>query len=64
MPSPPQIGGEAARKMTVIAKGGRPIIEAAPRAWSLEELLANMTPHAMGAAFSWGEDWGREDIRD
>jgi antitoxin MazE len=59
-----QIGVEAGQKVRVVAEGDRLIVEPVSRAWSLNDLLANMTPETMGAAFSWGEDRGREDVGD
>ena len=57
-----QIGVAAGQKVRVIAQGGRLIVEPVARVWPLEELLGNMTPEAMGAAFSWGDDEGREVV--
>jgi len=55
-----QIGVSEGQKVNIIADGLRLIIQPVPTAVSLEDLLANMTPEAMRAAFDWGEDAGRE----
>jgi len=59
-----QIGVSEGQKVSVVAEGSRLIVEAAPPSWRLEDLLANMTPEAMGQAFSWGDDRGREAVDD
>jgi len=59
-----QIGVSEGQKVRVVADGARLIVEAAPPAWRLEDLLVNMTPEAMGEAFRWGDDEGREVVDD
>lgn len=55
-----QIGVSEGQKVNIVAEGPRLIIEPVPLAFSLQDLLANMTPEAMRDAFDWGEDAGRE----
>ena len=55
-----QIGVSEGQKVNIVADGPRLIIEPVPAAFSLDDLLANMTPEAMRDAFDWGEDAGRE----
>lgn len=43
---------------------GEPAGEAVAPRYSLDDLLANMTPEAAHAAFDWGDDVGREIIDD
>jgi antitoxin MazE len=57
-----QIGVTAGQTVSVTAEGDRLIVRAAPAKWRLEDLLVNMTPGAMGKAFDWGGDLGREDV--
>ncbi len=45
------------------ADGGRLSTEPAAETWRLEDLLIGMTPDAMGEAFDWGDDRGREAVR-
>ena len=59
-----QAGIADGRKVNVTADGSRLIIEAAPPAFRLEDLLVNMTPEKMSAAFDWGADIGRETVKD
>jgi antitoxin MazE len=49
-----QIGAREGQKVSVVADGGRLIIEPAAETWRLEDLLVGMTPEAMGEAFEWG----------
>ena len=42
------------------AEGGRLIVEPGLRHTRGREMLENVTPEAMGEAFDWGEDVGRE----
>ena len=57
-----QIGASEGQKVNIVADGARLIIEPVAPALSLRDLLVNMTPKAMGAAFDWGEDVGRERV--
>ncbi len=59
-----QIGVGEGQKVNVTAEGGRLIIEPMAPNWRLEDLLVGMTPEAMSAAFTWGEDAGREAVDD
>jgi antitoxin MazE len=59
-----QIGVEAGSRVEILAEGDHLIVRSAPSRWTLDDLLANMTPEAMGEAFDWGEDVGREWIDD
>lgn len=54
-----QIGASAGQKVNIVAEGSRLIIEPVPPTFSLQDLLVNMTPDAMRAAFDW-DDTGRE----
>jgi antitoxin MazE len=55
-----QIGLFAGQTVNIVVDGPRLIIEPISSAFSLQDLLVNMTPDAMRAAFDWGEDAGRE----
>jgi antitoxin MazE len=59
-----QIGVEAGGRVEILAEGDHLIVRLAPARWTLDDMLANMTPEAMGEAFDWGEDVGRERIDD
>lgn len=59
-----QIGVAAGQRVSVVAQGAKLIIEPVSPAYTLENLLANMTPATMGAAFDWGDDHGREIVGD
>jgi antitoxin component of MazEF toxin-antitoxin module len=52
----------AGQSVSVTVEGDRLVVRAAPPKWALEDLLVNMTPEAMGKAFDWGGDLGREDV--
>ena len=43
-------------------EAGRIVISPVLPSYTLEELLACMTPEAMHKAFDWGEDRGRERV--
>lgn len=58
------IGAREGQKLTIVADGARLIIEPAAQRPRLADLLVNMTPDAMRAAFDWGEDVGRERADD
>ena len=55
-----QIGLSAGQTVNIVADGPRLIIEPDSAAFSPQDLLVNITPAAMRAAFDWGEDAGRE----
>lgn len=57
-----QVGIAEGQKVRVTADGGRLVIEAATPRYRLEDLLENVTPEAMRAAFDWGADEGREAV--
>ena len=59
-----QIGVSEGQKVNIVADGARLIIEPVAPAFSLQDLLVNMTPEAMREAFDWGEDEGRERVDD
>ena len=59
-----QIGVEAGSQVEILAEGDHLIVRSAAARWTLDDVLANMTPEAMGEAFDWGEDVGRERIDD
>jgi antitoxin MazE len=59
-----QIGVGEGQKVNITAEGGRLIVEPMAPAWCLEDLLVGMTPEAMSAAFTWGDDSGREAVDD
>jgi antitoxin MazE len=59
-----QIGVREGQKVNVIVEGARLIVEPVAPAWRLEDLLQGMTPEAMGEAFDWGDDRGREVVDD
>ena len=57
-----QIGVGEGHKVTVTAEGDHLVVRAVAPQWALEDLLANVTPEAMSAAFDWGDDKGREIV--
>ncbi|MEO8927013.1 MAG: AbrB/MazE/SpoVT family DNA-binding domain-containing protein [Caulobacteraceae bacterium] len=57
-----QIGVTEGQKVNISAEGAKLTIEAVAPAYRLEDLLANMTPRAMRAAFDWGDDVGGEIV--
>ncbi len=57
-----QIGISEGAQVNIWADGSRLVVEAALPVYSLSDMLVNMTPQTMGAAFSWGADEGREHI--
>jgi antitoxin MazE len=59
-----QIGASEGQRVNIVAEGARLIIEPVAPAFSLQDLLANMTPEAMREAFDWGDDAGRERVDD
>ncbi|HZL00509.1 MAG TPA: AbrB/MazE/SpoVT family DNA-binding domain-containing protein [Caulobacteraceae bacterium] len=59
-----RIGVREGEKVNLVLDGDRLIVEAAAPRWRLEDLLVNMTPEAMGDAFAWGDDKGREIVDD
>jgi len=59
-----QIGLDVGQRVNVTADGNRLIVEAIAPVFRLEDLLANVTPEAMRAAFDWGHDVGVEIVGD
>jgi antitoxin MazE len=57
-----QIGVTSGQKVNLIADGARLIIEPVAPAYILEDLLTNVTPRTMRAAFDWVDDVGREVV--
>ncbi|HEV2365260.1 MAG TPA: AbrB/MazE/SpoVT family DNA-binding domain-containing protein [Caulobacteraceae bacterium] len=56
-----EVGLEEGGRADLKAQGGRLVVRAVP-AFSLQDVLRNMTPQAAHAAFDWGEDAGRERV--
>ena len=59
-----QMGVSEGQLVSVIAEGNRLIVEAAAPSYRLEEMLSNVTPEAMRAAFQWDGGVGREVVED
>jgi antitoxin MazE len=59
-----QIGLSEGQTVSVTAEGNRLIVETTAPNYRLADLLTNVTPEAMSAAFDWGADVGRETVRD
>jgi antitoxin MazE len=57
-----QIGLKAGARVEITAEDGRIIVSVARPVYSLDELLAGMTPNAMHAAYDWGTEVGREVV--
>lgn len=57
-----QVGIDEGKRVSIAADGNRLILEAVPSAYRLEDLLANVTPEAMRAAYDWGADAGRKSV--
>lgn len=55
--------GEGSWVELSLEKGKIALLPTLPR-YSLVELLDGMTPQALGEAFDWGDDRGREQIED
>ena len=49
-------------RVEMVAEDDRLVLIPARSAFTLEELLAGMTPEAMREAFDWGDDRGREKV--
>ena len=49
-------------RVEIVAEDDRLVLIPARAAFTLEELLAGMTPEAMREAFDWGDDRGREQV--
>jgi antitoxin MazE len=57
-----KVGLNEGAAVEIEAKGGRIVISPMRRTYTLDELLAGMTPDAMHEAFDWGPDAGREAV--
>ena len=57
-----QVGLKAGDQVEITAEDGRIIVSAARPAYSLDELLAGMTPNAMHTAYDWGAEAAREAV--
>ena len=51
-------------RVDVRAEGGQRAISLPLRRYTLEKLLANVTPEGMREAFDWGPDVGQEIVDD
>jgi antitoxin MazE len=51
-------------RVDIVAEDGRIVITPAAPRYTIEELVADMTPEAMAEAFVWGPDRGREEVPD
>jgi antitoxin MazE len=49
-------------RVDISVEGDRLVITTGRPVYTLEELLAGMTPDAMRGAFDWGPDAGRESV--
>jgi antitoxin MazE len=56
------IGVNEGQFVEISVDGARLTVEPIKHAYSLADLLVNMTPDAMREAFDWGEDVGRERV--
>ncbi len=59
-----EIGVSDGQKVEVRAEGGRIIVEPVRKAYTLEQMMENVTPEAMREAWDWGDDVGREIVDD
>jgi antitoxin MazE len=57
-----QVGLKAGARVEITAEGGRIVVSVARPVFTLDELLAGMTPAAMHKAYDWGPELGREDV--
>ena len=57
-----QVGLKAGDRVEITAEDGRIIVSVARPAYSLDELLAGMTPNEMHAAYDWGTETGHEAV--
>jgi len=58
-----RIGLKVGARVDLTAEGDRIVISVARPIYTLDELLAGMTPEAMHEAFDWGRDVGREVVK-
>lgn len=59
-----EVGLHEGSRVEIRAKDGHLTISPRQRKYTLEELLANVTPEGMREAFDWGPDVGREIVDD
>ena len=59
-----EIGVSDGQKVEVRAEGGRIIVEPVRKAYTLEQMMENVTPEAIREAWDWGDDVGREIVDD
>jgi len=57
-----KVGLVEGAQVEIEAEGGRIVISLPTPRYALAELLEGVTPEAMGEAFDWGPDAGREII--
>ncbi|MEA1651428.1 AbrB/MazE/SpoVT family DNA-binding domain-containing protein [Nitrospirillum sp. BR 11164] len=57
-----EVGLTEGDRVEMVAEHGRIVISPTRPRYQLADLLAGMTPDAMGAAFEWGDDVGREVV--
>lgn len=57
-----RVGLREGARVDIDARGQQILISVARPIYELNELLEGMTPEAMGDAFDWGEDRGREIV--
>jgi antitoxin MazE len=57
-----EIGVSDGQKVEIRAEGGRLIVEPVRATYTWAQMMENVTPEAMGEAFDWGEDVGRERV--
>jgi antitoxin MazE len=55
-----QIGLNEGQTVNLVAEGARLVVEPVTPAYFLQDLLVNLTPDAMRAAFDWVENGGGE----
>ncbi len=56
------LGLKEGTRVDIATEGNRIVISARRPTYSLEDVLAGMTPEAMHEAFDWGPDIGREIV--
>ena len=57
-----RLGIAEGSRVEVAAEGDRLVVSVARPVYRLDELLEGVTPEAMGEAFDWGPDQGREQV--
>ncbi|QJE74766.1 AbrB/MazE/SpoVT family DNA-binding domain-containing protein [Aerophototrophica crusticola] len=56
------VGLAEGSRVDMVVEDGRIVISTPKPRYALADLLAGMTPEAMGDAFDWGDDQGRESV--